>query len=294
MSNPILTATEPQAGRFECFRSAIVTNHQIAKDTFEVMIDCPTLAAKMLPGQFAMLRIAKRFDAILGRAFAMWDRGFDGQGNPQLVKFVYLRKGRMTSPLADLAAGNSLDVWGPLGNGFSNAAVDHLILVAGGVGQTPMLVTAAEALGTQSFGVPARSNAYTKRVTLCYGARSKDFLAGLLQFEQAGIQLKLTTDDGSHGEHGPVTLPLKKLLEDRDLTHSVRIACCGPEPMMQAVAKIAAEHNVSCEVSLETPMACGIGICYSCVAKVKQPDGGWDYRRTCIEGPIFDAGKIEW
>jgi dihydroorotate dehydrogenase electron transfer subunit len=73
-----------------------------------------------------------------------------------------------------------------------------------------------------------------------------------------------------------------------------RIACCGPEPMMQAVAKIAAAANVPCEVSLETPMACGVGICFTCVAKVRQESGGWDYKRTCVEGPVFDAELVEW
>jgi dihydroorotate dehydrogenase electron transfer subunit len=64
--------------------------------------------------------------------------------------------------------------------------------------------------------------------------------------------------------------------------------------MMAAVAKVAAERNVPCEVSLETPMACGIGICFSCVAKVRDESGEWDYKRTCVEGPVFDAGTIEW
>jgi dihydroorotate dehydrogenase electron transfer subunit len=73
-----------------------------------------------------------------------------------------------------------------------------------------------------------------------------------------------------------------------------RIACCGPERMMEAVAVLAERRSVPCELSLETPMACGIGICFSCVAKVRQPDGSWDYKRTCVEGPIFDARKIVW
>jgi dihydroorotate dehydrogenase electron transfer subunit len=64
--------------------------------------------------------------------------------------------------------------------------------------------------------------------------------------------------------------------------------------MMHAVAKICEQREVACLASLETPMACGIGICFSCVAKVKQPDGSWDWKRTCVEGPIFDATKIEW
>ena len=64
--------------------------------------------------------------------------------------------------------------------------------------------------------------------------------------------------------------------------------------MMDAVAELCQRTNTRCLVSLETPMACGIGICFSCVTKVRQPDGGWDYKRTCVEGPIFDAQKIEW
>jgi dihydroorotate dehydrogenase electron transfer subunit len=64
--------------------------------------------------------------------------------------------------------------------------------------------------------------------------------------------------------------------------------------MMEAVAHLARQYSVSCQVSLETPMACGIGICFSCVAKVLQADGSWDYRRTCVEGPVFDAAQIVW
>ena len=70
------------------------------------------------------------------------------------------------------------------------------------------------------------------------------------------------------------------------------IYCCGPEPMMHAVSRLAAQHSVPCWLSLETPMACGFGACFSCVTRVKLPEGGWDYRRTCIEGPIFPADQL--
>jgi dihydroorotate dehydrogenase electron transfer subunit len=73
-----------------------------------------------------------------------------------------------------------------------------------------------------------------------------------------------------------------------------RIAACGPEPMLEAVSHIARQAGVPCQVSLETPMACGIGICFTCVARIRQPDGSWDYKRTCVDGPIFDAEQIEW
>jgi dihydroorotate dehydrogenase electron transfer subunit len=72
------------------------------------------------------------------------------------------------------------------------------------------------------------------------------------------------------------------------------VVCCGPEPMMHAVAELCQRSETPCLVSLETPIACGIGICFSCVTKVRQPDGGWDWKRTCVEGPVFEAAKIEW
>ena len=71
-----------------------------------------------------------------------------------------------------------------------------------------------------------------------------------------------------------------------------RIVCCGPEPMLEAVAEISRELRVPCQVSLETPMACGIGICFSCVARIRDASGNWDYRRTCVEGPVFEAEDV--
>lgn len=127
---------------------------------------------------------------------------------------------------------------------------------------------------------------------MCYGARTADYLAGVEDFERVGIDMQFATDDGTRGHHGLVTDELEKVLDETKLSPS--IVCCGPEPMMKAVSKIAAEREVPCRVSLETPMACGIGICFTCVAKVYDEEGEWDYKRTCVEGPVFDAAKIEW
>src|SRR5690606_32615990 len=131
------------------------------------------------------------------------------------------------------------------------------------------------------------------KVTLCYGVRSADLLAGVDDFRAAGIDVRIASDDGSVGQRGYVTGLLAELFAADD-PNNCRVICCGPEPMMEATAHLCAERGVRCEVSLETPMACGIGICFSCVAKVRQPEGGWDYRRTCVEGPVFDAATIEW
>ena len=219
----------------------------------------------------------------------------DADGSPRGVDVVYLTVGKMTRLLSKVRAGEMLEAWGPLGNGFSTAPVDHLVMVAGGIGQTPFLALGREALGGRSYGEPARASSYAQRATLCYGVRNAELLAGVPDFEQAGLEVRLSSDDGSVGRHGLVTELLAQLLDEiRPQQQRVRIACCGPEKMMEAVAELAMARSVPCEVSLESPMACGIGICFSCVVKVRQPDGEWDYKRTCVEGPVFAAEKIEW
>src|SRR5205823_7405487 len=154
------------------------------------------------------------------------------------------------------------------------------------------LALAQEALGKKQYGDPPRVGPHTSHITLCYGARTAEYLAGVDDFERLDIDVRLATDDGSRGHHGFVIDLLRQVLAEHRV--APRIVCCGPEPMLQAVARIAHEAGVPCQVSLETPMACGIGICFTCVAKIRQPDGGWDYKRTCVEGPVFDAEMIEW
>jgi dihydroorotate dehydrogenase electron transfer subunit len=273
----------------------ILFNEAIAEDTWRVSLACPELALQATPGQFVMVRIEGSDDPLIGRALAVYDRAENEAGQTVGLDLVYLVKGKFTQALSRCTAGRRLRVWGPLGNSFSSEPVDHLVLVAGGVGQTPMLTLGKEALGRSSYGLPIRSNGYAKRVTLCYGARTADRLAGLDDFARAGLELRLATDDGSLGERPmAVTERLMDVIQSRAADESMRIACCGPEPMMEAVAKIAIEARIPCEVSLETPMACGIGICFTCVAKIRQADEHWDYKRTCIEGPIFDAASVVW
>ncbi len=263
----------------------ILANDRLAKDTFRIRLDAPQLAEAALPGQFFMLRIAGANDPLIGRALALFDR----QGG---LEVVYLVKGKFTTQLARMTPGQWIDVTGPLGNGFSNQPVDHLIMVAGGIGQTPFLALGREALGRESFGDPVRPNAYARRVSFCYGVRTAEYLAALELFEQAGIQVHIATEDGSIGAPQRVTGPLEKLLLEEN-GQSTRVVVCGPEPMMEAVSKLCLKYEVPCEVSLETPMACGIGICFTCVAKIGC-EADWDYKRTCVEGPIFDAKDVVW
>ena len=93
---------------------------------------------------------------------------------------------------------------------------------------------------------------------------------------------------------GLVTDLVKDVLSEKKADEQIRIVCCGPEPMMESVAAIAAQSDISCQVSVETPMACGIGFCFSCVTRVRDATGEWDYKRTCVDGPVFESSQIEW
>jgi dihydroorotate dehydrogenase electron transfer subunit len=264
----------------------IVGNVRLARDTYRVRVACPEIAQRIVPGQFVMLRIAGVNDPLIGRPLAMYDV------QPDSLDVVYLVKGKFTTQLAELRTGHQLDIWGPLGNGFSVQPAEHLIMVAGGIGQTPFLALAQERLRRRQFGVLPRAVPPVQKITFCYGTRSADYFAGLDDFNALGIDVRLSTDDGTRGHHGLVTDLLKQVLGESKL--QPRIVCCGPERMMESVAHIAHDASVPCEVSLETPMACGIGICFTCVAMIKDDHGECDYKRTCVEGPVFDAEKVVW
>lgn len=270
----------------------ITQNIRIARDTFRLRFECPEIAERITPGQFLMLRVADFDDPLIGRPLALYDTVEDAYGNAFAIDVVYIVKGKFTTRLAKLLPGQEIDVWGPLGNGFPADPVEHLIMVAGGIGQTPFLALGQEFLGTRRYGQPAREFRCSEKVTFCYGARTAEFLAGVADFERAGFDVQIATDDGSRGHHGLVTDLLEQTLDKSTSQH--RIVCCGPEPMMEAVSAVARRRDVPCQVSLETPMACGIGICFTCVAKVKDDQGDWDYKRTCVEGPVFDAANIVW
>jgi dihydroorotate dehydrogenase electron transfer subunit len=224
---------------------------------------------------------------LLGRPFALYDTYLDANGKPAGVDVVYLVLGKMTGRLAVLRAGDVVEAWGPLGNGFPPLdGLRDVALVAGGIGQTPFLAHVRELRGERGYGgdKPKRR---VQRVSLYYGVRTAELAAGVDDFRKAGATVHLASDDGTLGFKGFVT----QLLATQPKPQ--HIIGCGPEPMMKALARLASDWKVPCHLSLETPMACGVGICFSCVTRVKTAEG-WDYRRTCVEGPVFDAACLAW
>jgi dihydroorotate dehydrogenase electron transfer subunit len=264
----------------------IFENVPIARDTYRLRLADATIARSIRPGQFVMIRPGAdgASDPLLGRPLALYDVVSDGSGEPMGFDVVYLVIGRGTAALARRRAGESIRVWGPLGNGFGPAPGGPAVFVAGGIGQTPFLALARQWLQAGPASCPT--------ATLLYGVRTAALLAGVDDFRAAGVAVEVATDDGSAGQHGFVTELLARRLERGE--RPARVVGCGPPAMLAALARLTARHGVSCDVSLENHMACGFGACFSCVAPIRQPDGSTDLRRVCVEGPVFAADSVAW
>jgi dihydroorotate dehydrogenase electron transfer subunit len=271
-------------------RVRVLSQRRLARDTYALALETPQIAAAIVPGQFFMVRAVGTVEPLLGRPFALYDTVI-ADGRPIGVEFGYTVVGKLTGLMPSWRPGDLVDIWGPLGNGFPAPGGDHLMLVAGGIGQTPFLAVAREALGLRQYGQPPRFlSQRPRKVTCCYGVRSAEYLAGLDDFSLPGLEMRMATDDGTRGHHGFVTDLLAESLTGPDRPDCVY--CCGPEPMMHAAARICGAAGVRCWLSLESPMACGFGACFSCVTAVRMGNGDWDYRRTCVEGPVFPAERL--
>ena len=167
-------------------RVPIVENVLVARDTYLVRFPCSEIAQRIVPGQFLMVRLAGCDDPLIGRPLAVYDVVRNDAGQPEAIDLIYHVKGKFTRRLCVSLPGQLLDVWGPLGNGFPPLPCDHLIMVAGGVGQTPFLTLAKEHLGRVRFGTPPRAVTPVPQVTLCFGAQSECFLAGVEDFLSLG------------------------------------------------------------------------------------------------------------
>ena len=197
-----------------------------------------------------------------------------GADAPQdTASIVFEVRGEGTAWLSRRKAGDTLDVLGPLGNGFRVDREDRLLLVGGGIGVPPLLGQAGFTRG---------------RSTAVLGFRSADRAMLVDRFQEFCQAVFLCSDDGTLGRHGFVDAQLRDVLEkDKNFT---AVLACGPKPMLKNVAKVAAEYGVPCQVSLEERMACGMGACLGCA--VQMADG--TMKHVCKDGPVFDAQEVDW
>lgn len=260
----------------------VISNVHLSSDYNVLALAAPEIAERALPGQFVMVKAGDRLEPLLRRPFSVFEV-LQARGRIVGLSLLSKRIGPSTALIYDAKPGDRIQCLGPLGRPFAPvASPDEAWLVAGGVGLAPF-ATLAQVL---------RARGTT--VKLYYGARRAGELFCLETFANMGVELVLTTEDGSRGERGRVTAPLERDLEARPADAAVMLYACGPEPMLAAVAQLAAAHGRPSQVSVERVMGCGLGGCYSCVIPIKTSEGKAHFVRACIAGPVFRGNEIAW
>jgi dihydroorotate dehydrogenase electron transfer subunit len=230
------------------------------------------------PGQFCTLRVSPYSAPLLRRPFAF--SAFDRQKG--IASIIYKRRGPATEILSAHAKGDSLDVIGPLGTGFCTMPdfpFRSLLCIAGGTGFGPMLFLALKV--AESGG----------NVRLVLGCRTKSHLPRLSSLD--ALRPVITTDDASEGFGGTPVGYLAKLTEKE--YRGATVCACGPAPLLAGCHDWSRAKGLTCYVSLEQVMACGVGACMGCAVKVVDADAsGNGYARVCTEGPVFRSERILW
>ena len=268
------------------FKSMILSNSEVSPGYWKMRMTAPEQFSAAQPGQFVMVRINAAIDPLLRRPFGIFDVGihtpdYAGATPQPYFEILYRVVGKGTTMLAGLHETDQLDVLGPLGKGFDlGIAGEEKQIVGGGVGLAPLYMLAKELVIKSS-------------VRLFAGGRTRDDILCITEFERLGVECYVATEDGSLGKCGLVTEALVGSLAKTDGKTS--IYACGPHGMLKAVAGIAAERDINCQVSLEGYMACGVGACLGCVTPGNNHTADTpDFRCVCAEGPVFDGKELGW
>jgi len=257
----------------------VLWNNEIQPGYFRIGITCPEGYAYAVPGQFVMLRIPGLSAPLLRRPFSI-HRLIRSGGEFKGVEILYRVVGDTTRALSEIKDGGRVDIVGPLGRGFSIPDNCRKVCIAGGgIGVAPLLFLADFLL---------ENRVAPSGVSLFIGGRSRHDLLCREDFARLGINAVLTTDDGSTGDQCLITHPLE--ISVRESRPNI-IYACGPMGMLACVADIAESHDLPCQVSIETMMACGIGACLGCAVESRTDTG--KYLHGCLDGPVFDALTLE-
>jgi dihydroorotate dehydrogenase electron transfer subunit len=238
------------------------------------------IAEQAKPGQFVAVSVGGPASAmLLRRSFALY-RATPVGVYSGTVQFVVGVQGRGTEWLAGVRQGDPLDLVGPLGTPFRLPTTPvGCLLVGGGYGSAPL------------FGLAEALRARECRVDFLLGASTSDRLFGELEAKRTAGAVTVTTDDGSAGLRGTV---VDVLPDELERTGALAVYACGPMPMLRAVGTVAGSYGLACQVAVEESMACGIGVCMTCVLPVVGDDGLTRMTRSCVEGPVFPYDRVRW
>ncbi len=253
-------------------KGKLLANKQLTERLWLVDIQVESLGAQLEPGQFVHLQIPGMEGHILRRPFSVFYASEDGS----VITILYQVVGFGSVHLTTIKPGTEVSLMGPVGHGWHTPeGVKHALLVAGGVGGAPLFLHAKE-LVEQGIDVE-----------VILGAQNADALVVEPRYTALlGHEPHIATDDGSRGHAGFCTDLVSQRIAEKQFDY---VACCGPEPMMKIVSGITLDAGIPTFISLEKRMACGIGACLSCIVETKQ-----GRKRSCVDGPIFDASEVMW
>ena len=272
MSDLVTTPAAPASNRPVQREAEVVARRPVAAYV-ELTLAAPEIAAAAEPGQFIAFAVGGPLSAaLLRRSIAI---AGVGEGT---VTVVVAPHGVGSTWLTGLQQGDRVDVVGPLGRPFPLPAPGTPALLVGGGYGAAALVPLAQALEAQGSPVAAVA-----------GAASADRLCSLDELAAAGARVEVTTDDGSAGRQGLVTLAVDELIGEAGVVYA-----CGPMPMLRAVAAAATAAGLPSYVAVEEAMACGIGVCMTCVLPVIGADGRSRFARSCTEGPVFGGDRVRF
>jgi dihydroorotate dehydrogenase electron transfer subunit len=263
----------------------VLTHRKYGEHYHSLTIVTPEIGEHVSPGQFVSIRPPEGSAHILRRPFSVY-RVHKRGGWASTIEIVFDVRGPGTAHLASLRTHAVVDVMGPLGRGFSlPRSRAHCLLIGGGIGAAPLFFLADE----------LRNEGH--RVDCILGARSAALLLNAIEVRRLASVYRITTEDGSTGERGLVT----DVMEDTLLRCDSEIVyACGPHSMLAAVSRLCVERDVAVQVAVEELMACGYGVCMTCVMPVarrtarRSPGDEVVYVRSCTEGPVLDGATVVW
>lgn len=268
------------------FRAEVTAVDPVGADGVLLSVRPETPLGPIRASRFFMLRREDRLSPGIPRPFSIYRQ----QGDQ--LTFLIKVMGQGTAALARTSLGTELRCIGPLGNGWPALDGDGApwVMLGGGVGCAPFPMAIEQALAGMDGATPARP----EQLVYLFGAATADYLYDRPWLETLPAALHVATDDGSAGYRGNVLGLLAELQQRGEVPAEVRLLACGPEPMLEAVAELAAARGFEAWLSLETLMGCGVGICNGCPVPTEPagPHGGWPNVKCCVEGPVFRADAI--
>ncbi len=259
--------------------ATVISNKRVGA-YHQIILSVGEAARNCRPGNFIAIQVGGDSSRmVLRRAFAI-SRTTESSQFGGTVELIVAPHGSGSRWLCAQAEGAEVDVVTPLGKSFGVPTEPaNALLIGGGYGSAPL------------FGLADLLKSRGCRVDMILGASNGSKIYAPMEGKRSVNSLKIFTEDGSMGESGRVTTQLSSIIEERNVEI---IYSCGPMAMLKAITEIADTHGVLHQASVEESMACGIGICMTCVLPVKDDEGVISMKRSCIDGPVMDGSKVCW